>query len=114
MACPYFDPLNRASERPGYRLPLGSLWLGACCSPLADAAPRSADHQREVCNVGYARGRCTSFPEDAESDAVRFAQRPEGVVFILEKGHAPVSWGPAAEIPPGTLLDRQLKAWNTI
>ncbi len=71
------------------------------------------DHQLSCCNLGYARGACPAFPPKAEADAVRFADRPAGPLFILEKEHVPVRFGPVGEIEPGSLLDRQRQAWNT-
>ena len=63
-------------------------------------APGFASHepeeqeQREICNTGYARGRCAKFPANAEADAVRFSADRDGVVvYILEKDHAPLRHG---------------------
>lgn len=48
----------------------------------------------ELCNFGYARGRCARFPADAEADAVRFhgVDRAGAVrlVCILERNYAPL------------------------
>jgi hypothetical protein len=51
------------------------------------------EHQRELCNCGYARGRCPDFPVDAEADAVRFSMKGGTVVYIFEKDHAPLRHG---------------------
>ena len=49
--------------------------------------------QRETCNCGYARGRCSHFPDDAAVDAVRFSMAGERLIYIFEKDHAPVEHG---------------------
>jgi len=113
MACPFFEPVHRSPRPVSFRLPLGAFWLGWCGSPLASAGPVDEEHQLELCNLGYARGRCPAFPDSAEADAVRFARRPTGPVFILEKEHVPVRFGPLEQIEPGSRLDRQRHVWNT-
>jgi hypothetical protein len=55
-------------------------------------------HQREVCNRGYAGGRCDRFPGGDAADAVRFSITTGQagklrLVYILEKEHAPASHG---------------------
>jgi hypothetical protein len=52
----------------------------------------------ELCNWGYARGRCDRFPPDAPADAVRFSiaaedQRSVRLIYVLERDHAPVEHG---------------------
>jgi hypothetical protein len=54
--------------------------------------------QRELCNCGYARRRCSHFPENGAADAVRFSVTGDQdgrvtLVYILEKDHAPVEHG---------------------
>jgi len=50
--------------------------------------------QREVCNCGYARGRCGHFPDDERVDAVRFSLGTgDRLIYILEKDHAPIEHG---------------------
>jgi hypothetical protein len=54
--------------------------------------------QREFCNSGYARGKCSRFPAETAADAVRFSAQPQGrLLYILEKDHAPLEHG---EIDP--------------
>ncbi|MEO7145590.1 MAG: hypothetical protein ABI165_19010 [Bryobacteraceae bacterium] len=103
MACPYFEP--RASvmdSRWGTpaRLPLGDAHVGVCRSPLN--GPREMDNFDlrgfDLCNMGYARGRCRSFPEDAAADAVRFSvshddARLVRIQFIMEREHTPLEHG---------------------
>jgi hypothetical protein len=51
-----------------------------------------------LCNLGYARGSCTRFPETSGPDAVRFAvARDDGlslqIYYVLERGHYPFDHG---------------------
>ena len=51
--------------------------------------------QRDLCNCGYARGRCDRFPDDVAADAVRFSvvSEAEGVlriIWVVEREHVPV------------------------
>lgn len=96
MACPFFLPKEVLRDSPWERpprAPLGQLCSGECQAGLE---PQPADH--ELCNFGYARGRCARFPEGAEVDAVRFAAQDRGaggaqVMYVMERGHVPVEWG---------------------
>ena len=108
MACPFFLPVGRLGSNgwnPAPRLPLGEAYGGSCQAPagVAEAGggpfepPESV--QRDLCNCGYARQRCSHFPVDGAADAVRFSVTgyQEGrvtLVYILEKDHAPVEHGP--------------------
>ena len=90
MACPFFRPL-RPMEWSSGRAPLGGLFEGTCEIALGAGEAR-------LCNFGYARGLCGSFPEATVADAVRFSVSgsADGVVrmvWILEKDHAPVEHG---------------------
>jgi hypothetical protein len=95
-------------------LPLGELWSGECRA--VPGAPRTADHA--CCNMGYARGSCERFPEDAGPDAVRFSIcRHEGeavsIQYVLERDHLPFAHG-RLEHPAVTeseLLTRQARAY---
>ena len=99
MACPYFYPLERAPQS-GKKLPpapLGDVWSGAC---HADADEWRPDPQtaRELCNFGYARGRCARLPGDGP-DAVRFTISHDrrgliGIYWVVEKDHLPHAHGP--------------------
>lgn len=60
------------------------------------SGPVAAD--ATFCNVGYARGECPRFPEDALADAVRFniVSRTETtleLLYVLERAHLPVQQG---------------------
>lgn len=98
MACPFFKPLRRLDSRgwnPAPRLPLGDAWGGECTAGCAEQPAESA--QRDVCNNGYARGRCAHFPDDSAADAVRFSLAAgERLIYILEKDHAPLEYGEIA------------------
>jgi hypothetical protein len=95
MACPFFKPLRRLDSggwSPAPRLPLGDAWAGECTVDGTGQPPETI--QRDICNSGYARGRCDRFPNDATADAVRFSITPAGrLIYILEKDHAPVEHG---------------------
>jgi hypothetical protein len=100
MACPFFEPRTKLGEGPwdpAPRLPLVEAWAGVCVSPGFTLQEPDESEQREICNTGYARGRCPRFPSEAEADAVRFSAVRDGealrVVFVLEKDHAPVRHG---------------------
>jgi hypothetical protein len=96
MACPYFEP-QRKLEAGAWthvpRLPLGSAYSGVCRARAGEALEPAEEHQRELCNLGYARGRCDDFPVAARADAVRFSLKGTTVLYILEKDHAPLSHG---------------------
>jgi hypothetical protein len=81
---------------PAPRLPLGGAWAGEC---TIDGTPEPSELvQRDLCNSGYARGRCEHFPANAPADAVRFSLTAAGrLIYILEKDHAPLEHG---EIDP--------------
>ena len=109
MACPFFKPLRRLDSggwNPAPRLPLGDAWGGECTARGAWAPPETV--QRELCNCGYARGRCEHFPAAGATDAVRFSMvatngvaangaanggEVERLIYILEKDHAPLEHG---------------------
>lgn len=112
MACPYFVPEEKRPDRVTFRLPLGAFWLGHCSAAVDERPPES--FQLNECNFGYARGRCSRFPAEAEVDAVRFNRRGEDRMFILEKDHVPVRFGPIEAIEPGTILEKQARAWSEI
>ncbi len=95
MACPFFKPLRPLDSggwTPAPRLPLGGAWAGEC---TVNGTCEPPEHlQRDVCNSGYARGRCDRFPSAALADAVRFSITADGrLIYILEKDHAPIEHG---------------------
>lgn len=101
MACPFFAP-SRRLEIAGWvrppRFPLGDPFGGACHAQPADVIEPTEARQRELCNCGYARGRCDRFPGGSAADAVRFSVTDETpakllVVYVVEKDHAPAEFG---------------------
>ena len=101
MACPFFVP-SRRLEIAGWvrppRFPLGDPFAGACHAQPAEVVEPPEARQRDLCNCGYARGRCDRFPGDSAADAVRFSVTDDSlsrlsVVYVVEKDHAPVEHG---------------------
>lgn len=97
MACPYFAPQAPVTSadvpRPA-RAPLGAVYEGACRNGVIPDPALLI----ECCNFGYARGRCSAFPEDAACDAVRYSAPRDGadpvrVVWVREKDYAPLEHG---------------------
>lgn len=128
MACPYFCPTFPEAAATGAEtamLPLGDAFAGTCRSlPVQPWQPDPA-MARPLCNLGYARGRCDRFPDDAGPDAVRFTvRRDEGAIlhlyYVLERDHHPYAHGPldfapataVFTVPPESpLLDQQARAY---
>jgi hypothetical protein len=101
MPCPYFLP-SRPLDGPAWiqppRLPLGDAYAGTCLAHPAEVVEPAEARLRELCNCGYARGRCQRFPHDSAGDAVRFSvtDNKNGqvrVVYIVEREHVPVEHG---------------------
>jgi hypothetical protein len=101
VACPFFVP-SRRLEIAGWvrppRFPLGDLFFGACHAHATEVIEPPESRQRELCNCGYARGRCDRFPGDGAADAVRFSVTDDTpnrliVVYVVEKDHAPAEYG---------------------
>jgi hypothetical protein len=114
MSCPYFQPVKRLDAGgwdPPPRLPLGDAWSGFCLASGSFEPPESV--QRELCNCGYARGRCAYFPDESAADAVRFAQGAgtSNLIYILEKDHAPVAFGEFREAEHGAAIVAQARAF---
>jgi hypothetical protein len=101
VPCPFFVPEQRLEPGPWTnppRLPLGDAYSGFCRARPGEFHAPPESHQREVCNCGYARGRCDRFPAGDAADAVRFSITAGQagklrLVYILEKDHAPTSHG---------------------
>ena len=80
-------------------LPLGGAWSGVCRAIPGDAwQPEAADLERR-CNLGYARGVCSRFPDDGGPDAIRFTiSGDDGAVlrlyYVAERDHHPFAHGP--------------------
>jgi hypothetical protein len=100
VACPYFMP--EAPLDAFGRHPLGQAYRGSCHADPAAAIEPPEALQRELCNYGYARGRCDRFPADAVADAVRFSMVEDRLIWVTEREHAPVEHG--CEPPPGDEL----------
>src|SRR5579862_5854447 len=112
MACPFFLPvrmLDQSTWVRAPRLPLGDPYAGTCHVDPADVVELAESRQRELCNCGYARGRCDRFPNDSAADAVRFSITGEEpgtiwLVYIVEKDHVPAEHGALEyRIPSGQL-----------
>jgi hypothetical protein len=117
MACPYFQPVARLDSSawdPVPRLPLGDAWSGFCLAVAAGSFPPQESVQRELCNCGYARGRCSYFPGEADADAVRFAHEAgtQKLIYILEKDHAPLVFGEFRESEHGAAIVAQARAFR--
>jgi hypothetical protein len=89
LPCPFFMPETRLPAHG--RMPLGDAYRGSCHSePSGVFIPPEAT-QRDVCNFGYARGRCQRFHGDV--DAVRFSIAEERLTWVKEREHVPVEHG---------------------
>jgi len=126
MACPFFYPLGRFEGSAWVvppRLPLGDAFAGECRAQDNAFQPEE-ERVRQVCNLGYGRGRCDRFPQDAASDAVRFNLTEDAgalirIQFVYEKdcwprenGQLNCENGRVASNGSGdALLDRQAAAF---
>ncbi len=99
MPCPWFLPVTRLTTDEWIhapRLPLGAPHGGVCKAQPGDPFVPSETEQRELCNCGYARGRCARLPEGS-ADAVRFSVVNElQIVWVVERDHAPAEFGTLA------------------
>jgi hypothetical protein len=101
VACPFFLPVRRLGSggwSPAPRLPLGEAYGGSCQAPASGQFEPPEEIQRNLCNCGYARHRCSRFPDRGGADAVRFSVTGDQdgrvtLIYILEKDHAPVEHG---------------------
>ena len=101
MACPFFLPVRRLDSggwNPAPRLPLGDAYGGSCHALARSPFEPPEEIQRDLCNCGYARRRCSHFPDNGAADAVRFSVTGDQdgrvtLVYILEKDHAPIEHG---------------------
>jgi hypothetical protein len=79
--------------------PLRNFWSGMCHADAAEPFEQSDEHVLgECCNMGYARQKCSKFPEAAGPDPERFAvvrdaDRMILVSFAVEKNHLPYAQG---------------------
>ena len=119
MACPYFYPVARFDSSPWSvppRLPLGDAFSGECRAPGTAAQPDES-RVREICNVGYGRGRCENFPGQSSADAIRFHIRSEGgdlikIQFVFEKDCWPGEHGEVDFTAAPQTLRRQAEAFR--
>ena len=123
MPCPYFLPARQFVWPSAPILPLGDAYQGSCQADPAQVAPPPAESLVDLCNLGYARGRCPRFPQDEGPDAVRFAvvKDADGVIsisWVRERDHHPFDHGrleyqndrlltPAAPLPAVTIGQAQ-------
>jgi len=118
MACPYFCPTARFETSPWSvppRLPLGDAFAGECRAPGNTVQPDEA-RTRELCNLGYGRGRCEQFPTAATVDAVRFhiakdAGESIELQYVFEKGCWPGEQGTVDFSTASDTLRRQANAF---
>jgi hypothetical protein len=118
MSCPHFYPVESLGG--SALLPLGDSWTGRC---HADPANPQEPQNTLCCNLGYARGQCCRFPDDAGPDAVRFtvSHRDDAgllLYYVMERDHHPFAHGPleysfAGGFRPmsNPLLERQATAY---
>jgi hypothetical protein len=98
VACPYFEPTKLSVDAKTLR-PLRNFWSGMCHAEPAQPFEQSDQNVlSECCNMGYARNKCSRFPEVSGPDAVRFtvvrdAGRMVVVSFAVEKNHLPYAQG---------------------
>jgi hypothetical protein len=101
MSCPYFQPSaprSLASDARAAILPLGDDWDGVCCAAPEQPWKPDAATVRPLCNMGYARGACSHFPDDNGPDAVRFAISGDDgstlrLYYVVERDHHPFAHG---------------------
>ncbi|MCX6626067.1 MAG: hypothetical protein NTW28_00360 [Candidatus Solibacter sp.] len=96
MACPYFYPVEaRAGSA---MLPLGDWWKGVCHAVPGTPEEAGGSGCDTTCNLGYARGESTRFPEGEGPDAVRFTISSHevaaiGIYYVVERDHHPYAHG---------------------
>jgi hypothetical protein len=94
MSCPHFYPTE---SRGGTALfPLLDSWTGLCHANRAEPVQPA---NTVSCNLGYARGQCARFENDASPDAVRFTvshHNADGLLlyYVMERDHRPFAHGP--------------------
>lgn len=79
------------------RLPLGDLWRGVCRAETISYAPDDPT-AGDLCNMGYARGRCPRYPQTEAGDAIRFliGRDQEDLIridYVVERDHHPLAHG---------------------
>jgi hypothetical protein len=94
VMCPFFMPSARVEPDEWIHAPRLTLideYRGTC--HVAEPFEPEASAQRDVCNCGYASGRCDRFPSGSP-DAVRFSVIAEDgpalrIVYVFETDHLP-------------------------
>jgi hypothetical protein len=99
MPCPYFMPSEHLVWPNAPKLPLGDPYTGECRADAAGQGKPGIAALKDLCNLGYARGRCDRFPQGDGPDAVRFAVvRDAGgwirILWVREQDHHPLDHGP--------------------
>ena len=99
MSCPYFQPAGQIIWPSAPKLPLGDAYSGLCRADAAGGIEPGIAELKDLCNLGYARGRCARFPQADGPDAVRFAvtHHADGIIrvsWVREKDHHPLDHGP--------------------
>jgi hypothetical protein len=106
-------------------LPLGGYWAGICRAVPEPRSQPDAATLRALCNLGYARGACSRFPEGDGPDAVRFTISGDDgatlrLYYVVERNHHPFAHGPLeysralatfAEPPANQTLRGQAQAY---
>jgi hypothetical protein len=127
MACPYFYPIARfetSSWAVPPRLPLGDPYTGECRAENTAFLPDET-RVRQICNLGYGRGRCDHFPDRAGADAVRFHVASDAgelirIQYVFERecwphGHGVfechATTGKLSSGPDGEILRKQAEAF---
>ncbi len=127
MPCPYFLPLDRLEAGISARFPLVDPYRGECHAGATAHTPGQATAHTpdeatahtpdeatllSLCNMGYARGRCSHFPAGDGPDAVRFAAGPaDAVRYAREQNHFPFDAGEVSE-SDGGILQAQVRAFR--
>jgi hypothetical protein len=88
---------------------LGDAFGGTCHAQPSELTQPTEPRQRELCNCGYARGRCDRFP-GGDADAVRFSVTGDtpsqlSLIYVVEKDHAPAEFGTLQYSVDGALLE---------
>jgi hypothetical protein len=96
MPCPYFYPVARIGKE--NRWPLGDPWRGLCHADPARIWEPSEAIARSFCNLGYARGACSYFPETGQADARRYTVSADDgerltILYAEELDHQPAGDG---------------------
>jgi hypothetical protein len=100
MPCPFFMPVERLETVDWIhapRLPLGDAYRGVCHTQPQDPFDPTEADQRDLCNCGYARDRCSRLPAGAP-DAIRFSVIGDAagrvrIIWVMEQDHSPVEFG---------------------